>query len=820
MASPFSIFRRHQKLMLAVLTLLAMFAFVFLDPLLQAFRGDAPADPVVVSTRRYGNLHDREIRNLIHQRQLVLNVFERALIGGGVPHFFASFQVQQVFGPPDEEAVVNTWLLAQHAEQVGMVVDDSAVNEFLNSFLEEYTENQFTISDLAGMLKADKIPQRTLFAALRRELLALGLRQSFRTSLLALPPMQRWDFYLRLNRRATVELVPVPVVDFMDEIEAPGDRTLRAFFEEHKDRLWRPDRPEPAFREPERIALQYFRAEVDDFVDPDAVTREEIVQYYEEHKDTRFLQPQAPVPLEPDMPGEEPPAEPAPEDPAEPVEEPADPIEEPAEPIEEPAEPVEEPAEPIEEPAEPVEEPAEPVEEPAEPVEEPAEPVEGPEEPFEEPDEPAEEPEEPVEEPAEPVEEAVEPEGAGEASPEPSEDPEAAQFGPNGAHFRWTSFVDEVDEEHAAPADEPSPEVGDPKPPQPVAQDVPAPALPAQPDPADDEPALPEPSVVDAPSDETRFHVPLSEVENEIRAILAHRKARENVEELLQSLRARIQQYYDDRAVHEWQLEDDPTAEPPEHFDMAEIAAEHGLKSFETALLSPWEVQATDIGRSLIEASEPFVQYAFERLPVRQPAISQDEESYFLFWKTEETEQRVPSWQDANVREQVLEAWKLVEARELARARAEALAAQARDSKQTLSEHFADRPEHEVVQAGPFSWMTFGDVPPMLAQEPPRLSEVEGVDFTGRQFMRDVFALDEGELGVTMNQPQTYAYVVRMERLDPSRTVLWEGFLVDDLGRYIGAGVPDLRQMQAAWQEKVAEAAGLEWKRDPWRGRD
>ena len=35
MASPFSIFRKNQKVMLAVLTLLAMFAFVFLPIVLQ-----------------------------------------------------------------------------------------------------------------------------------------------------------------------------------------------------------------------------------------------------------------------------------------------------------------------------------------------------------------------------------------------------------------------------------------------------------------------------------------------------------------------------------------------------------------------------------------------------------------------------------------------------------------------------------------------------------------------------------------------------------------------------------------------------------------
>ncbi len=307
---------------------------------------------------------------------------------------------------------------------------------------------------------------------------------------------------------------------------------------------------------------------------------------------------------------------------------------------------------------------------------------------------------------------------------------------------------------------------------------------------------------------------------DEIRHTLARRNAQAKIEDVLRSLSSQMQKYYDDLIRYEVRREDDPKAVKPAELDMGKLAAEHELKSFATTLISAWEAQSLDIGESLVDGTSPFARTAFEDLPPFQTAISQSAESYFLFWKTEQEESRVPDWDDEKVQAQVLEAWKLVEARTLARAKAETLVKKIRESGKTLEQFFAKESKYEVVHAGPFSWMTSGDVPAMLTREPPRISEVEGVDFAGQQFMRDVFALGEEEVGVAMNQPETFAYVVRVASLAPPQAILWEGFLVDDFGKYVAAGVPDFGYMQSAWQKEVEEAAGLEWKREPWRGRD
>ena len=69
MASPFTVFRKNQKVMLAVLTILAMFGFVFVPILMQSFGvGSGPVNEVVVSSK-YGDLRKSDIERLIQTRQ-------------------------------------------------------------------------------------------------------------------------------------------------------------------------------------------------------------------------------------------------------------------------------------------------------------------------------------------------------------------------------------------------------------------------------------------------------------------------------------------------------------------------------------------------------------------------------------------------------------------------------------------------------------------------------------------------------------------------------------------------------------------------------
>ncbi len=100
-----------------------------------------------------------------------------------------------------------------------------------------------------------------------------------------LTPAQQWEYYSRVKRSATVEAAALPVERYAAKVRVPDEKELKEFFDECKTRYPTPDSPEPGFRLPKRIAVQYFRANVDKFVDLKSVTDAEIKEEYERDTD-------------------------------------------------------------------------------------------------------------------------------------------------------------------------------------------------------------------------------------------------------------------------------------------------------------------------------------------------------------------------------------------------------------------------------------------------------------------------------------------------------------------------------------------------------
>ena len=111
MASPFKVFRKHQKLMLAGLTILAMFSFVFLGSIADIMGTRQTQNPVVVRTSKYGKLTQRDLfyRRQDHRSflQVIAKIFTQAL---GINAETSQKLVERNFGTISDEDVVNNWL--------------------------------------------------------------------------------------------------------------------------------------------------------------------------------------------------------------------------------------------------------------------------------------------------------------------------------------------------------------------------------------------------------------------------------------------------------------------------------------------------------------------------------------------------------------------------------------------------------------------------------------------------------------------------------------------------------------------------------------
>ncbi len=283
MASTFSVFRKNRKLMFAALTLLAMISFVFLPIILQNMGNRSVANPVAVKTSLYGNLTERDLAYLVQQQQRVFAVLselsQMAEIKPSMIHQWLQMTLQMA--PPTRDSVVRTWLLARYAQQMGMVVSNNMINEFLK----QVTRDHVSTANIQAALKRHGFSDYQFFPALIDDLAAKQLEVMFEVSLAGMPPAERWQYFTRVKQMATIEAVPVAVANYADRIADPTDEDLKGFFEKHKDQYPRPDSPTPGFHEPQRVALEYLKADFDKFSSPEAVSDEEVRERYEKNKE-------------------------------------------------------------------------------------------------------------------------------------------------------------------------------------------------------------------------------------------------------------------------------------------------------------------------------------------------------------------------------------------------------------------------------------------------------------------------------------------------------------------------------------------------------
>ena len=122
-------------------------------------------------------------------------------------------------------------------------------------------------------------------------------------------PSDRWEYFLRLNREVTTELMPVKVADFVSQIADPTAEQIRSFYEQYKNDYpyynqfpW-PELPTPGFKQPFKAQFQYVKSNYEKRMaeEQPKITEQEIADYYEKFKDTRFKKAKLP-----ELPGKKP----------------------------------------------------------------------------------------------------------------------------------------------------------------------------------------------------------------------------------------------------------------------------------------------------------------------------------------------------------------------------------------------------------------------------------------------------------------------------------------------------------------------------------
>jgi hypothetical protein len=320
-------------------------------------------------------------------------------------------------------------------------------------------------------------------------------------------------------------------------------------------------------------------------------------------------------------------------------------------------------------------------------------------------------------------------------------------------------------------------------------------------------------------------------VKDEIRRRLAEGKVAEELSKLTNEIQGQLEPVFDKWRYSDTQPSDTGKTElppPPKSLtDFAAIAQKHGLKSGQTGPKTLLELREMPVGKSsAIDANRTLRSMLFtgRDLEMYQPVKTVDiDGNRFIVMKVGDTPGKVPTL--AEVKDEVIKAWKKQQAAELAKKRADEFAKKAQDAKTPLATFFADNQAIKVVRTDPFSELTGGEASfagGQVQQQPYRFSQPSEIVAAGPEFLRGVFNLKDGEVAAVMNNDHSIAYVVRVVEHQPNLAELRNAYLADAYS-WQGENIMNQlhRQEVASHLESDIEvSSNLKWEREADKARN
>jgi hypothetical protein len=758
MAHPFRYFRKHQKVFLAIAAVIAMFVFVIGDQITAYIgQGGGSRDPneVVVSWKG-GKLSAMELENLTQRRffiseflkRLASEGYRRVIDEGGTPQTTApNFMLnQRATGRQVATEVIKNRLLSDQARKAGMTISDDVINHYLKEVGFRRVSNREVVTILQSIRQGNRRElEDMLFAGLRELLLAEAYMSTFRSNYANVTPQQRWEDWQRVNERISLEAAALPVSDFVKDVPVPTEAELKAFYEQYKNN---------EARVPHLVSNTILPSADPGFKVPRKVKLNYLVgdinAWSEKYRDSiadaeiadyyeRNKRTQFIKSEGDDSEFDE------------------------------------------------------------ELFQTPPAATEG-ETPATGTDAPSTDPPA-AETPATETEEAASDETP--ATESPAEDAEAPSDNDSGGvltkgKFQLTAFqADPADSDVAAE------EVVEGE-----ARETPAEGESETTEnaTADAESEASSTDEADAEEQEVKVeYVPLEEVKDTIRNKLARDKAVVEVRKAMDRVYAELDTEYKPYsfAVVTAKTEKKELPKPPAALtNLKERAAETGLTSEETVLLTQRELADTYVGkaRDVQTDTQPVGLTTFGDLNLYQPLLAKDlDGNFYLVTKVEDVAEKIPSFDEAE--DQVLKQFKEREAAKLALKKAEELAAEAQKSGDSLKVALAGKP-YEITNTDFFSFLTFGTTANM--QQGVRLGDAPPLEAVGPDMMRKAFELKDNEVAAMLNYDQSNAYVFRIDRRESTPEELRNLFL-KEANNWYGGGIMLRGHVETQEREILAE---------------
>ncbi len=744
-------YRRGQTTEFAVTGLVvgALVAFI-------SMRSSGP--PVVVKTN-VGS-YTRSDLNVFRSKRLKVDHFLTAVAKAtanerGVPRF----------GSVDDGSMVSFALLQREARRMGVSLKDDSVNQFLK----KATQGKLSPADYKAALREAGLSEGELFDSVRQELevqmvaqlisapaeahptMAQFTRGAYSGRIAQQTPEQLWRSFQKLHVRQALSTVAIPIAEFAKLVPDPSEGDLRDFFEKHKN-SFADEQGTPGFLEPPKVRLAYLVAanlEAYEKQVPE-ITDQDVADYYLANKESyRVFDIPEPSSKLPDLNSNASSnglADSAPAD----------------------ATKTDNAAE--DNAAPPVTE-AKPEDKPAEPKT-PDTSEKGNDTPAEKT--PAKDGDAKDGVPCDDA--AAEPKAASVDAAKPDADAAKAEDAkPAGA-----SVKPEEKEDGEKKSEDKSP---------------PAPALPSddKPTAADTSEKPPALDSLPMPAPAARYRELDDDLKEQIRETVRTDKALAKMGEVSDAALEMMMELSLDYMSVELKARDQAASKFAAL--LKNYAEKHGLEYKETEEMSQLEmmtslderigsatdpVSATGASRSRTSVAEEVFEmegsgrgYRLSKFSPRRADIPRG--ARYTYWKTLEVPAKPPELKDALVHKKVLEAWKLEKARPLAEKRANELVALIKQGEADIAGALSgqtingtnDSIAASIRETAKFSWLRLPQSLPQFGLQQPTESTIDGIGQPGYPFMKTIFDdMQDGDVKVVANASKSSFFVVRVHDRD------------------------------------------------------
>ncbi|WP_165249864.1 hypothetical protein [Paludisphaera soli] len=269
---PFEVFRRHQRKMLAMLAILAMFSFVLADSLPRLF-GTNYAGPDVEVAKLFGKTVRRSDLNEMARQRNRANLFMAALN----PYSRDGF-----FGGLKERDLIDALILEKEADRLGMPADPITGREWLKARTGGRLNRE--MFEMLYSRFSSEISQEDLLADLANQVRIAKVR-----SLLGRAPITPFDVYQAYrgqNERVADKIVEIPVENFAGQVGEPSAAEVQALYDKFKDVLPDPASPDPGFKVPRQVQVEFVSIDGGSKARSlrDSLADAELRSFYENHK--------------------------------------------------------------------------------------------------------------------------------------------------------------------------------------------------------------------------------------------------------------------------------------------------------------------------------------------------------------------------------------------------------------------------------------------------------------------------------------------------------------------------------------------------------